>query len=305
MSIALELFLALLLDILLGEPKKWHPLVFFGQWASYLERQFIQSNHESSVKQKAYGFLALALAIVPINIVVFMLTQPEILNQWLSPIILYLCIAPRSLLQHTLAVYRPLQQGDLAQARLAISMIVSRETEKMDELQIRKATIETTLENGADAVFAPIFWFIIAGPVGALFYRLSNTLDAMWGYKNTRYFYFGFAAARLDDVLNWLPARLTALSYLLLGDSKKAWFCWRTQGPFCESPNAGVVMSAGAGCLTVQLGGAAIYHGLLKNKPILGVGYIVVNDDIRRANLLVVLTALLWLWVIFLGEFVA
>ncbi|MBE0470156.1 MAG: cobalamin biosynthesis protein CobD [Methyloprofundus sp.] len=305
MSIALVLFLALLLDILLGEPKKWHPLVFFGRWASYLEKQFIQSSHKSTIKQRAYGFLALALAVLPISLVVFILTRVELLNQWLSPMILYFCIAPSSLLQHTLAVYRPLQQGDLAQARLAIAMIVSRETQQMDELQVRKATIETTLENGADAVFAPIFWFIIAGPVGALFYRLCNTLDAMWGYKNPRYLYFGFAAARLDDVLNYVPARLTALSYLLLGDSKNAWFCWRTQSPLCESPNAGVVMSAGAGCLNVQLGGAVIYHGVLKNKTILGVGRGVVNEDIKRANLLIVLTSLLWLSVIFLGEFLA
>lgn len=305
MSIALALLLAVILDILLGEPKKWHPLVFFGQWASYLERLFMQSSHEATIKQKVYGFLALACAVLPISCVAFMLTRLEFLNQWLSPVILYFCIAPRSLLQHTLAVYRPLQQGDLTQARLAIAMIVSRETQQMDVLQIRKAAIETTLENGADAVFAPIFWFMIAGPVGALFYRLSNTLDAMWGYKNTRYLHFGFAAARLDDVLNWLPARLTALSYLLLGDSKKAWFCWQKQSPFCDSPNAGVVMSAGAGCLNVQLGGSAIYHGFLKNKPILGVGRIAVNDDIKRANLLVVLTTLLWLCVISLGGFVA
>ncbi len=305
MSIALAVFFALLLDILLGEPKKWHPLVFFGQWANYLERQFIQSSHESKIRQKAYGFLALVLAILPVSMVVFIVTRGGLLASYLSPIMLYFCIAPRSLLQHTLAVYRPLQQENLVQARLAISMIVSRETEKMDELQIRKAAIETTLENGADAVFAPIFWFIIAGPVGALFYRLSNTLDAMWGYKNAHYLHFGFAAARLDDVLNWLPARLTALSYLLLGDSKKAWFCWRTQSPFCESPNAGVVMSAGAGCLNVQLGGSAIYHGVLKNKAILGVGRVVVNEDIKRANLLIVLSAVLWLGVIILGESIA
>lgn len=305
MSIALTVFFALLLDILLGEPKKWHPLVFFGQWANYLERQFIQSSHESKIRQKAYGFFALVLAILPVSMVVFIVTRGGLLAPYLSPIMLYFCIAPRSLLQHTLAVYRPLQQENLVQARLAISMIVSRETAQMDTLQIRKASIETTLENGTDAVFAPIFWFILAGPVGALFYRLSNTLDAMWGYKNAHYLHFGFAAARLDDVLNWLPARLTALSYLLLGDSKKAGFCWRTQSPFCESPNAGVVMSAGAGCLNVQLGGPAIYHGVLKNKAILGVGRVVVNEDIKRANLLIVLSAVLWLGVIILGESIA
>jgi adenosylcobinamide-phosphate synthase len=184
-------------------------------------------------------------------------------------------------------------------------MIVSRETQDMDAQAIRKATIESTLENGADAIFAPIFWFVIAGPAGAVFYRLSNTLDAMWGYKNQHYFYFGFAAARLDDMLNWIPARLTALSYMLLGDTHKAWSCYRQQSPLCESPNAGVVMSAGAGCLNVSLGGPAIYHGQLKNKPTLGTGRTATNRDIKRANLLILFTTLLWLVVISAGEALA
>jgi len=302
MSVTISLVCALLLDIVLGEPKKYHPLVMFGRWADYLEQLCIQSHDSSKARQRGYGFIALVLAIFPVCFIVFNLLASERVEQVLAPVILYFCIAPRSLLQHTVAVYRPLQQGDLVRARTAIAMIVSRETQVMDEPQIRKATVETALENGADAVFAPIFWFVIAGPVGALFYRLSNTLDAMWGYKNKHYFYFGYAAARLDDVLNWLPARLTALSYLLLGHSQQALKCWQQQSPHCESPNAGVVMSAGAGCLNIKLGGAAIYHGIVKNKPILGCGRDVVNEDIMRANLLIVLTSLLWIGVIFIGE---
>lgn len=305
MTVSLTLLFALLLDTIFGEPKKWHPLVFFGTWASFIEKRLILPRDKPNTYQKINGLLALALTTLPITGVIFTLTRPPLLNELLSPLILYLCIAPKSLLQHTQAIYRPLQSTDLTQARQAIAMIVSRETQQMDSQAIRKATIESTLENGADAIFAPIFWFVVAGSTGAIFYRLSNTLDAMWGYKNQRYYSFGFAAARLDDILNWIPARLTALSYILLGDSHKAWRCYRQQSPHCESPNAGVVMSAGAGSLNVNLGGAAIYHGELKDKPTLGTERTATNQDIKRANRLIILTTLLWLSLISLGETLA
>lgn len=305
MTVSISLLLAVLLDALLGEPKKGHPLVFFGKWASYLEKRLILPRHAANINQKLSGLLALLLAIFPITAILLIATRTPLLNDLLSPLILYFCIAPKSLLQHTLAVYQPLQSGNITQARLAIAMIVSRETQQMDSLAIRKATIETTLENGADAVFAPIFWFLLAGPAGAVFYRLSNTLDAMWGYKNQRYRYFGYTAARLDDLLNWIPARLTALSYILLGNNKNAWRCCRQQSPLCESPNAGVVMSAGAGSLDIQLGGPAIYHGQVKIKPTLGSGNIPTNQDIQRANVLILLSLLLWIGVISLGDSLA
>jgi len=305
MSVAITLLIALTLDALLGEPKKWHPLVGFGHWATILEKYFILPSDASNINQKLMGVLALLIAIIPISVSIYLLTQNTRFNMLLSPLLLYLCIAPKSLRQHTEAVYHSLQAQNLTAARHAISMIVSRETQLMNFLAIRKATIETTLENGADAVFAPIFWFIIAGPTGVIFYRLSNTLDAMWGYKNQHYLHFGFAAARLDDLLNWIPARLTALSYGLLGHSKSAWQCYRKQSPYCESPNAGVVMSAGAGSLQIELGGSAIYHGVIKNKPILGIGRLAVNQDILRANLLISLSILLWVIIISLGDYLA
>ncbi len=305
MTVALALFVALLLDAVFGEPKKSHPLPMFGAWASTIEERLILPSQQPKRYQKIAGLYALLLSVIPITGVIFSMTRLPLVNELLSPVILYLCIAPKSLLQHTLAIYQPLQNGNLIQARRAVSMIVSRETQQMDAQEIRKATIESTLENGADAIFAPIFWFVVAGPTGAVIYRLSNTLDAMWGYKNQRYYYFGFAVARLDDILNWIPARLTALSYMLLGDMHQAWTCYRQQSPHCESPNAGVVMSAGAGSLNVQLGGPAIYHGQLKNKPALGTGRKAINQDIKRANQLIVCTTLLWFSLITLGETLA
>jgi len=305
MSVAVTLLIALALDTLLGEPKKWHPLVGFGHWATMLEKYLILPSDAQNIHQKLMGALALLIAIIPISASVYLLTQNTRLNTLLSPILLYLCIAPKSLIQHTMAVYHSLQARNLTTARHAISMIVSRETQQMNFLAIRKATIETTLENGADAIFAPIFWFIIAGPTGVIFYRLSNTLDAIWGYKNQRYLHFGYATARLDDLLNWIPARLTTLSYGLLGHSKSAWQCYRKQSPYCESPNAGVVMSSGAGSLQVKLGGSATYHGEIKNKPILGLGSEAINQDILRANLLIYLSILLWVIIISLGDYLA
>jgi adenosylcobinamide-phosphate synthase len=175
-------------------------------------------------------------------------------------------------------------------------MIVSRQTEKMTAVDVRKATIESVLENGADAVFAPIFWFAVAGPAGAVLYRLSNTLDAMWGYKNQRYIYFGWAAARFDDVLNWIPARLTASSYALVGQTKKAIDCWKNQAHLLDSPNAGPVMTAGAGALQLKLGGAAWYHGDLKDKIYFGTEKLPDNEDIIRANSLITNSLILWIF---------
>jgi len=301
MSLSSTLFIALLLDFIFAEPKKFHPLVGFGHWANYIENK-LHVKEASAHQQKWRGLYALLLVSSPLLIVFTILTQH---TPYLNPIILYLCIAPKSLMQHTLNVYHPLKLKQIEKARFAISRIVSRETAQMNPLEIRKATIETTLENGADAIFSPIFWFIIAGPLGVIVYRMSNTLDAMWGYKNTHYLHFGYAAAKLDDILNWIPARLTALSYLILGHSKNAWHCYQQQSPYCESPNAGVVMSAGAGALNRQLGGPAIYHGTLKNKIILGIGLPPTNQDIKRANLLILLTLLFWFTLILLGEALA
>lgn len=173
--------------------------------------------------------------------------------------------------------------------------IVSRDTSQLDENGVAKAAVESVLENGNDAVFGALFWFCVAGGAGALFYRLANTLDAMWGYKDERRVYFGWAAARIDDALNFIPARLTALTYALLGRTAQALACWRTQAGRWGSPNAGPVMAAGAGALGVTLGGAAIYHGQVENREKLGAGDTVSVADIPRAVALVERGQWLWL----------
>jgi adenosylcobinamide-phosphate synthase len=209
---------------------------------------------------------------------------------------LYYCLGLQSLHEHARAVAAPLLAGDLDLAREKVGWIVSRDTQKMDEVQITRATIESVLENGNDAVFATLFWFFLLGAPGAVLLRTANTLDAMWGYKTRQYLHFGRFAAKLDDVLNWIPARLTAITFALLGNTQRAFHCWKTQARFCSSPNGGPVMTAGAGSLQITLGGGAVYHGQWQEKIIMGEGEEPEAHDIERALQLVRNSA--WLWVV-------
>lgn len=281
--------LAVLLDRWLKEPRRWHPLVGFGRWAGWIEGRL----HGAS---RLRGALALALAVAPL--VLLAVGGLRLLGNYswaAEAILLYLTIGAASLGQHAKAVADALKEGNLNQARQAVGCIVSRNTSNLDEAGVSRAAVESVLENGNDAVFGALFWFFVAGAPGAVAYRLANTLDAMWGYKNERYLHFGWAAARLDDVLNWLPARLTALTYALLGRTSNALRCWRSQAPAWDSPNAGPVMAAGAGALRVRLGGPAVYHGKVEERPVLGEGDEAAAAHIGRAVSLVQRGVWLWL----------
>lgn len=286
--------LAVILDRLLGEPRRWHPLVGFGRLAGALEAKL---NPQADCESRATGMLAWMLAVLPwVGLAAAL--RGGLPGPWafaLDVYWLYFALGARSLAQHAQAVSRPLAQGDLPQARLRVSYMVSRDTASLDASGIAKAGVETVLENGNDAVFGALFWFLLLGGPGALLFRLANTLDAMWGYRTPRFFYFGWAAARIDDALNYLPARLTALSYALLGQTKLALSCWRQQAPTWDSPNAGPVMAAGAGSLALALGGAAQYHGREEVRPPLGAGACPAAADIDRAVTLVQRGMLLWL----------
>ncbi|MFO7593767.1 MAG: adenosylcobinamide-phosphate synthase CbiB, partial [Pseudomonadota bacterium] len=216
-------------------------------------------------------------------------------------VLLYLAIGGSSLVQHGRAVAQALANADLPLARERVGWIVSRDSGALDEAGVSRAAVESVLENGSDAIFGAIFWFVLLGVPGVVLYRLVNTLDAMWGYRSERYRDFGWAAARLDDLLNWFPARLTALAYALVGNTRPAWRCWRTQGGLSDSPNAGVVMASGAGALAVELGGPTVYRGELYDKPVLGEGRAPSGQDIERAIGLVRRALLLWLVVIVIG----
>jgi adenosylcobinamide-phosphate synthase len=298
MSLLLAIVLALGLDYWLGEPKRLHPLVGFGAFADGLEK-WLNAGQGSQLK----GTLALLIAVGPLGFIAYSLEASLALSSVLSTlfagVVLYLAIGWRSLIQHAKAISIPLAAGDLATAREAVGHIVSRDTHNLNESEIAKAAAESVLENGADAVFAALFWFAVAGVPGVVIYRLSNTLDAMWGYKNQRFLQFGWAAARFDDLLNFIPARLTALAYTLCGartgNSSNAWRSWREQAGTWKSPNAGPVMAAGAGAIGVELGGAAQYQGQNQERPSLGAGVAPTAQSINDACALVNHSLALWL----------
>jgi len=289
----LTLLTSLTLDQILGEPKRWHPLVGFGNFAAAFEQHLNDSNQNFS-QRKRQGVLALLIAILPLTLLAAWLGS----HLLLAALLLYLCLGRRSLHQHLQPIESALATGDIDAARIAIARIVSRDCETLDQTAITRAAIESALENGLDAIFATLFWFVVAGPAGAVLHRLVNTLDAMWGYRTERFDAFGWAAARLDDVMAYIPARLLALTYSALGDRTAAMQCWRTQAALLASPNGGPVMTAGAGSLGVILGGPASYHGTLKDKHEFGAGRLPVARDIGRARQILDRSLLLWLLVI-------
>ena len=308
---ALILFISLLLDQLIGEPRRFHPLVGFGWCVSKLESIMNRGN-----LQRLKGILALLVLVMPIVLLMFFILQYFDLAMemtwnmdwgmlWLvEVVILYLAIGRKSLMQHADAVMKPLKSSDIETARTKLSYIVSRDTENLQQQGIITATIESVIENSNDAIFAAIFWYLVAGIPGVLCYRLVNTLAAMWGYKNNRFFEFGWAAAKLHDVMNWIPARLTVVTFAVLGslknmgEFKKVFTTAFEQGALCSSPNAGPVMAAGACSLNVKLGGEAVYQGQLIAKPELGYGGTPQVNHINLAMTLVNKSVVLWLSVI-------
>lgn len=287
---------AVALDRLLGETKRFHPLVGFGALANVLEKVL----NRGAVRRFS-GVLAWALAVLPWVALAFWAKRYDVYGWLLDVVLLYLALGGRSLVEHAERVAADLATGNLPAARQHVGWIVSRDTRVLDESGVAKACVESTLENGNDAVFGALFWFMLFGGAGAVFFRLANTLDAMWGYKTERFRHFGWAAARIDDLINYLPARLTAVSYALFGNTRRALACWRRQAPHWESPNAGPVMSAGAGSLGLALGGAEIYHGQREERPTLGEGRPARGEDIPRALRLMRRSMALWLALYLIG----
>lgn len=299
-----SLLLALALDYRFAEPKKYHPLVGFGRYVDFLQQMFNRPANAAvdSRAQFINGTVACLLAVTPFMAAIIMVqhSMPTIINVFIDAGLLYLCIGWSSLQQHARAVFNELNINQLDLARTKLSWIVSRETEQLDSTQIAQASVESVLENSSDALFASLFWFMVLGVEGAVLHRLINTLDAMWGYKTKQFLYFGRFSAYFDDVLNYIPARLTAYGFAFCASSveqgKKALMCWRTQAKDCASPNGGPVMTAGAGALNVRLSEGAFYHGEWKVKSTMGCGEVAKAHTIIEALDLVQKTLFFWLF---------
>ncbi len=274
MITSLILFTALLLDLILGETKRFHPLVGFGYLANKIEAYVNRPTHskKTAIGLKLLGALCCLVLVLPLPIGYYILHE----NSWpywcLDAVILYLALAYNSLVLHAKQILIPLQKNDLPSARHFCSYLVSRDTRKLNQQAIARATTESVLENGHDAVIASLVWFTLGGIPAVILHRLVNTLDAMWGYRNSRFVHFGYFSAKFDDLLGWPSAKITSLLYSCQGDFLLAMKNAYQQGRQYKSLNGGWVMAAGATVLKISLGGQASYHGKTIQSVTLGVG---------------------------------
>lgn len=263
---------ALLLDTLLGDPRSgMHPVVLIGRLISFLESLLYPAEHRTPGSLLFRGGQVVVLVISITGGVAWGLLTAAALggplcSALMGAVILYFTITPRALARDGMEIYHLLREKNIVLARKRLSWIVGRDTDRLNESDIARGAVETIAENTTDGVLSPLFFFLLFGPVGAACYRAANTMDSMLGYKNERYLYFGRVAARLDDVLNYIPARITFILFIIssffLGlDWKNAWKIGLRDAPKHPSPNGGYAEGPTAGALHVQLGGWNYYEG--------------------------------------------
>ena len=268
---------AILLDLLLGDPRWFpHPVVGIGRLVTFLEphlRRFIPS-------ESMAGILLLVMTVgITFGLSLAVLLGAYALNHAVGfaveVVLAWSCLAARSLHRESRLVADALGRGDLDGARRSLSFIVGRDTAALEEPEIWRGVVETVAENTADGVIAPLCCLMLGGPPLALAYKAVNTLDSMVGYKNERYLKFGWASARCDDLVNWMPARLTGLLMVVTAtlagfSGRDAWRIMVRDGRNHSSPNSGIPEAAAAGALGVQLGGTNFYFGKQVAKPTIG-----------------------------------
>lgn len=302
MEAAAILLCAFIIDAWLGDPDwSFHPIRLIGVAIEKGESWLHREPHAPTIDLLLGASLVALIVMASYTCLAMALHLAALLSWWCGQLVAIflgsLCLARRSLREHAQAVLAPLQAGDLESARVMLARIVSRETLQLSETEVVRGTVESVAENSSDGVIAPLFYLAIGGVPLAFAYKAINTLDSMLGYHTERYEYFGKVAARLDDIANFLPARLTVLALVgaaWLGerldypfDAAAAWrIAWR-DGHKHTSPNAGYPEAALAGALGVQLGGPSRYFGSLIDKPALG--------DARRSLIPLHITRSLWL----------
>lgn len=300
--------LAYVLDLFIGDPPHWpHPVKWIGSGIAFLEKRL---NHGKGRKLKGVLMLAMILGAVLLvtSLVVwaFRMIHP-LLAIAVESMIIFTTIAHRNLKEAALEVYQPLRDGNMNEARMKLSYIVGRDTDRLDEGEIVRGTVETVAENTSDGVTAPLFWAFIGGAPLAMLYRAINTCDSMVGYKNEKYLEFGWASARLDDLANWIPSRLTGF-ILLIGNRPlkmnkvKAWKIVFRDAKRHPSPNSGWLEAPVAALLGVQLGGINYYKGQISKRAKMGEPMVSLEKHhIIHTNTILTRTSILFLLVLWIG----
>lgn len=304
MTISLvALVMGYILDLIFGDPY-WmpHPVRFIGNLISILEK-VIRRFMPKTKRGEYIGGIILTVMVVSISMVIplVIILIAKTINKYLALIVesfmCYQILATKSLKVESMKVYDELAKNDLPSARKAVSMIVGRDTKDLTFSGVAKAAVETVAENTSDGIIAPMIFIAIGGAPMGFFYKAINTLDSMVGYKNERYINFGRFAAKLDDVVNYLPARISAYqmilsSFFLRYDYKNAFKIYKRDRYNHASPNSAQTESVCAGALDVQLAGNAYYFGKLYEKPTIGDDIREINyDDIKKANRLLYCTS--------------
>lgn len=271
--------LGFLLDFIIGDPHCIpHPVAGIGKLISFFDRRLRRGN--SNPKDVGRG----AITVIAVVLISVAIPLAVLFGAWmLHPAVYFvvnsiMCcqlLAARQLVRESKKVERALEKGDTEGARKAVSYIVGRDTNVLDENGICRAAVETVAENSSDGVIAPLFWMFLFGAAGGFFYKAINTMDSMLGYKNEKYLYFGRAAAKTDDVVNFIPARISGLLMILTSplcrlDMKNAWRIFRRDRLKHASPNSAQTESACAGALRVRLAGDAVYGGVVHKKEYIG-----------------------------------
>ena len=295
-----------ILDLLFGDPHFMpHPVKVMGRLIGFLTKKL---NNGSG--RKAKGFLMMLFLIVfsggmSFLILFFAYDLNPYFGMVVEAIMTYQCLAIKQLRRESMLVYKELKKNDLTNGRKAVSMIVGRDTDKLDAEGVTKAAVETVAENTSDGIIAPMIFLAIGGPVLGMIYKAVNTMDSMVGYRNEEFGEFGFFPAKTDDVLNYLPARISAvfmISACSTGrdfDAKNAYRIWKRDRRKHASPNSAQTEAVAAGALHVQLAGDASYFGEIHHKEFIGdPDRTPETEDIKRINDLMYATA-------FLGEIIS
>lgn len=300
----MEILIGFIIDCLLGDPYQLpHPIRWIGSLIGKLDKSFYRENDGDKVKLlKGFAVVVIVLFIstmCPLVILYVAYSENFVLGMILESMMCYYLIAPRCLKDESMKVYQALKKEDIKGARKAVSMIVGRDTNVLDKEGITKAAVETVAENTSDGVTAPLMYMAFGGAILGFFYKAANTMDSMLGYKNEKYLYFGRCAAKLDDILNFLPARITALFMIaaspLCGlDGKNALKVWKRDRKKHASPNAAQTEAVCAGALGVMLAGDAYYFGKRYPKETIGdEKRKIETEHIRQANRLMYVTAVM------------
>ena len=305
MTHAVALALGLIIDFMIGDPKwLYHPVCLIGNLIGWLEKRIRAMLPKTSMGELAGGIIEVSIVCLICLVVPYIIISMLYTYLWWAGFLLetfwcYQLLAARSLKDESMKVYTALKEGTIEDARYAVSMIVGRDTASLGEEGVTKATVETVAESTSDGIIAPAFYMAIGGVPLMFLYKAINTMDSMLGYKNDKYLYFGRCAAKLDDIANFIPARLAGVFMVIVSglvgfDSANAAKIFKRDRRNHASPNSAHTESAMAGALCVQLAGNAYYFGKLYEKPTIGDGIRAVQaDDRANANKLAYATAVL------------